>query len=474
MKRRRFIKLSGAISMSPALMFLFKDLHASALGNEIQNKTFFLYNHANGLNRTCVRKAKDSTGSVVAQGPLTTLADNIKQVSVVDTLRCDNGVDQHGNGIGAYTCAGDDPNEAAGPSIDWTIAQGLSAEPLSSSLILGLPFRRNDFNCASGLTVSAFGARQKRIPEYDLFATWNKYFDSTQISIPRGSSAMNDDLRAHLLARVGDDTKRQMALLPSYERQKAQQYIDSLNQLEKTFNSVRTPCSDFSLGNNLEISANQVQRNLQSSTDHLENYWDAMMSMSAALVSCGLKNQVSFLHSIGCAHMLYPTGRNDGTVFNGHWHDSLPVGEGDGLSENELNEEFNTAPKFVPFSDKQTGDGETGADMDYVLSLHAGHINKFWNLLKQAPDYSGGNMADNATLVWASDGGGKHHDGQSSYCPIIVSGDNTRIKKGVFVPGSSRPIADLWLTLAAQHDINLERFGDGTNGGTTKISELLI
>ncbi len=475
MKRRRFIKLSGAISMSPVLMYLFQGLHNSALGNESSNKIFCLYNHANGLNRTCVRKARDGSGSVVAQGPLTTLAENISQVSVVDTLWCDSGVDQHGNGLGAYTCAGNEVSEAAGPSIDWTIAQGLSADPLSSSLVLGLPFRRNDFNCASGLTVSAFAARQKRIPEYNLYAAWRQYFDTTQSSAPSGEQGMNDQLRAQLLARVGEDTKRQMALLPSQERQKAQQYIDSLSQLEKSFNSVGNSCSDFSLGNNLELTENQVQQKLRSGSDHLDNYWDAMVSMSAALISCGLKNQVTLLHSIGCAHMLYPSGRDDGSVFNGHWHDSIPPGEGEGLEEEELGDNFDKIPKFVPFSDEETGDGETGADMDYVLSIHARHINRFWNLLKQAPSSSGGNMADNATLVWASDGGGKHHDGTETYCPIIVSGDQTRIKKGVFVPGESRPLADLWLTLAREHGVSLNRFGDGRGGGGSgTIPELLI
>ena len=101
MQRRRFIKLSGAISLSPALTTLFHSLHSSAMGNEVGQQIFCLYNHANGLNRTCVRKVRASDDSVSAQGLLAPLADNIGQVSVVDTLWCDNGGDQHGNGMGA-------------------------------------------------------------------------------------------------------------------------------------------------------------------------------------------------------------------------------------------------------------------------------------------------------------------------------------------------------------------------------------
>lgn len=462
MKRRNFVKLSGAISMSPALMYLFGGLHSSALGAETDNKAFVLYNHANGLNRTCVRKGKGSNNTVIANGPLAPLAENIGQVSVVDTLTCENGPFQHGNGMCAYTSAGDSSIKAAGPSIDWTIASALSQDPLSTSSIFGMPFTRTGFNCANGLTVSAYNANQARFPAYNIYNVWKQFFNPSSQN-PQNNSSPRSQMKAQLIDRVLEDTNRQLKRLPAFERQKAQQYMDSLNQLEKTVTNTVVTCSSYPEPSNLEIRGNQVEEQLQIGSEHLEEYWRTYVEISAALITCGLKNQITLLHSIGCAHILYPSGRGDGTVFNGHWHDSQP-GE---LRGDDITDNFRDVPKFTPFRGE-----ETGRDMDYVLSIHARHINHFWNKLKEAPTESG-TMADATTLVWASDGGGKHHDGSDTFTPVILSGNGTPIKKGAYVQGDSRPLADLWKTLAITHGAQLNRFGDGRDGGNNVIPEIL-
>lgn len=437
------------MSVSPALVSLFGMLHQSALGQELTNDVFVQYNIANGLTRDNVRRGRGNNNEVIAGPIFTPLSKYLNNISVIDTLRNVNGTYQHGNGEAAWTCAGDYRNIGAaggglgfdGPSLDWRIAEALSDEPAQASALLGLPYRMGGGNCGAQKTISASAAGKKITPEFDVYQAWEKYFDVT--SITNNQRAFK---QINLISKVMEDTRRQMNLLPAHEKAKADQYLDSLNELEK---SLAPPdnvlaCLDTPQPQNLDLSQGGISSAFNNAV-HLPKYWQAVVDLGANLIGCGLKQQVTLLHSMACAHMRYDSGRGDGSMLDHHWHDSNPSFNG----------------------------GETGDDMDRILAMHTGYVNSILDKLSEIPGFTPGEtLLDRTKIMLGSDGGGRHHSGWDKYCLILFAGDKTNLVKGRYIDGDGRPLADFLLTMLKSFDPSADFFGDGANGGGSTINEL--
>ncbi len=465
--RRGFINVGGALSASTLLSELFKKLHFEALGAEVPMPTsFILYSHGNGLQRSQLRNSLQGN-QLVPTGGLDNLKPFLKNLMVADTLPCSMAQYIHGTGSSTYSCTnrqignGDATGGANGitngPSIDWVIAKAMSAGNIDlakqNSIALKLPFLRSGGWCNYG---TFLGRENKEAT--DLMWNPQDVWDSLFGGLKTGNPALANPavvspeeklrldrqrMQSSVLDGVLADIQKNMAKLPSTEKQKLKQYLESIRDIEKSISVMAAnPTSGTPEITPLQMCAIPTKTTVKVADtieQHTPELWEIMCDMASLAISCGIKRQVSLMHSWGCGHLTYKIGDKD---YNHHFHDSSNAYD------------------------------ENGPIMASIVNLHASYAARIWKSLSDAK-WSGKSVADSAALLWMSDGGGAHHNGADSHCAVVLSGNDIPLKKSAYVQiNGSANLAEFHYTLSKIFGSKDSTFGDGTLPVKKEISEI--
>jgi hypothetical protein len=385
---------------------------------------YLLYNHANGLQNIHLDKTSvDAAGTPTFASFMEAFTPHRDQVTVVRGLYCTPGAYLHGNGSSALSCAqrGTITNGAAGIStsvvggatVDQVIADALyetqAGSPKLRTLVLGHPLVIAEGNCVQG-TVVGTGADEPVFPLLDAVQAHETIFGVTD------QDEVLVGLQQSYLDFVKDDIQSFENELPSAEKQKMQQYLQSVREVEQSLTSLA----------NCEETPPQA---FEQVTQNYPEFWRYMQDLAVVALSCGATRQVSMLHTYGCVHFTY---------------------QFDGVGRNHHEDVSHT--------------DEGGAFMERILRFHADQVVYMYERLAEIPE-GDGTVADNLLIQWGSDGGGSHHGGSGSH-PIVWLGTAGGAMKGgqwIDFPGNSHALACGHLTAARAMGVPLDTFGDGTD-----------
>lgn len=434
-----------------ALGPLVRSLEAQAQGDAGASKKFILYNHANGFQLSQIRQTtRRSNTDFTLSGCLAPLAEFRSELNILEQFHVTPGSYLHGNQASALSCSnrgsisdagtGQTTNSVVSETIDQLIARTVSSKDRFHSLALGHPFAMTSGNCAPDKTI--LGAKNGTLifPEADPLKAYTKIFSGfvapTADAATQAEAARQLAIKKSHLDYLRQDIARINAALPSAQKAKLEQYLDSLRALEMRLAPVAATasCSVPS-----KPSTPAPTRNTNS-----PELWKIMCDLAVAALSCGQTHQVSLLHSFGCMHMVY---QFDGESWNHHeqvCHNKGPAG------------------------------GEDGAFASKILAFHASNVAYLFKQLKAIKEGSG-TLADNTLILWMSDGGGRHHNGSSMHPAVLLGTAGKALRTGNYLTfaDGKRPLADVHMTAAKAMGVTLSSFGDGTDPGSGIITELM-
>lgn len=388
-----------------------------------ERRRFLLYNHCNGLQNFHLNQSEVTTpSSFTLNSFMQPFAPHQAELTVVQNLFCNTGRYLHGNASSALSCAdrgapsaaaGISPMVVGGPTIDQIIATALHEREDSKTklrtLVLGHPLVIQDGNCVQG-TIVGTGQNEPVFPMLDAVEAHQTIFGVTnQDEVLAG-------LEQSYLDFVKDDIAAFEAELPSPERQKMQQYLNSVREVEQSLTS---------LANCEEVRP----QTFPQQTKNDPAFWRYMQDLAVIALSCEATHQVSMLHTYGCVHFRYLF---DGEEKNHH--------------ETVSHEE------------------ENGPFMEKILRFHAEQVVYMYERLKEIPE-GDGTMADSLLIQWMSDGGGMHHNGAGQH-PVVFLGTAGGALKGqqwLRFDDDELALACAHVTSARAMGLEMDTFGDGTD-----------
>lgn len=414
-------------------------LDREARGHSADPKArFILYNHCNGIQKIHLDKsAVRSPTDFDLASFMTHFSPYQAELSVVQNLYCSPGAYLHGNASSALSCtqrggntgsfngaAGISTMVVGGPTIDQLIATHLGQEERLRSLVLGHPLAITDGNCTQG-TIIGRDKDQPVYPTLDPILAHQLVFGvagQNQILIAQNKSYL-DFLK--------DDIKGFQAELPASERQKLEQYLESVREVEQALSGGLGSCPD--------MESQPFDEVKPGTTHNSPAFWRYMCDLAVAALQCGATRQVSMLHSSGCVHLQYTF---DGATRN-HHEDVCHTDEG-------------------------------GEFMEKILGFHAEHFAYMYQKLKAIPE-GGGTMADSLLMAWMSDSGGAHHGGTRSHTMVMLGKGNGAIRPGQWFryPEEKHPLGRAHITLARATGLKLSSFGDGSDPCNGPLPELM-
>lgn len=410
-------------------------LDQEARGQFETTPRFVLYNHCNGLQTFHLNKSVVSSPTDFELAAFMTNFEPFKdELTVVERMYCGTGRYLHGNGSSALACAnrgqingaaGISPRVVGGITIDQAIADHLGKDSRLRSLVLGHPLAQRGGNCVQG-TIAGRANNEPVFPTLDPLQAHELVFGVG------GQDEVLSELEQSYLDFVKDDIQVYSATLPGTERQKLDQYLESVREVERAIISGEAT--------NCEPLPTEEFPDAVEGTEHNNPaFWRYMIDLGVAALQCGATQQLTMLHSYGCVHLRYTF---DGVTKNHH--------------EQVSHEE------------------ENGPFMANILNFHAENVAYLYGRLKDIPE-GNGSMADSTLLAWMSDGGGKHHDGAESHNMIYLGNGNGRLRSGQWLKleQDAVPLGRAHLTAAHATGLELETFGDGTDPIESPIQELL-
>jgi len=426
-----------ALAASSLLGGLVLRLDREAQGAVTSVPRFILYNHSNGLqnfhlNKSAVRSPTDFTLS----GFMTHFEPFKQELTVAQNLFCTAGAHLHGNSSSALSCTergaeisveGIMEMVVGGPTIDQWIASRLGQSSRLRSLVLGHPFDVSYGNCAQG-TISGRAKNEPVYPTLDPVKAHQLIFGV------QNQDEVLIQLQKSYLDFVKDDIQSFHAQLPGAERQKLEQYVESVREIERSLaGGLAGACPQIGAQEFTQKSEPDIQGELQNSNNPA--FWRYMCDLGVAALQCGATQQLSMLHTYGCIHLMYEF---DGVSRNHHFD----VGHQD----------------------------EQGTFMDKILGFHAEQVAYMYKKLKDVPE-GAGTMADSLLMAWMSDGGGYHHGGNQAHSMIWLGKGSGRLQTGKwhrFVEAvgpnpAQYALGRAHVTTAQALGLELNDFGDGTD-----------
>ncbi|MEM9459771.1 MAG: DUF1552 domain-containing protein [Myxococcota bacterium] len=415
--RRRFLALAGCGLVGSMMVRLDRE----ARGIEpTSTRRFILYNHCNGLqNHHLEQSTVDGPSTFTLRSFMEAFVPHQSALTVVQNLYCSTGRYLHGNGSCALACAdrgppdgaaGISPKVVGGVTIDQLIATALQEQDPDvklRTLVLGHPLTISNGNCVQG-TIIGTGDNEPLYPILDAEEAHQTIFGVTN------QDEVLRDLQKSYLDFVKDDIQAFEAELPGQERQKMQQYLDSVREVEKSFTN---------LANCDEIPA----QSFEHQTHNFPEYWRYMQDLAVIALSCGATRQATMLHTYGCVHFNYTF---DGETKNHH--------------------------------ERVSHEEENGPFMEKILRFHADQVVYLYERLAEIPE-GDGTMADGLLIQWMSDGGGRHHNGADRHPVVFLGAAGGAMNTGQWLRFSNDEysLACAHVTAARAMGLELDTFGDG-------------
>lgn len=432
--RRRFMALAASGVVGGLVLRLDKE----AQGQVDERPRFVLYNHCNSLQTSHLNNSEVNSPTDFELNTFMSVFEPHKaNLTVLQGMDCSPGGYLHGNASSALSCTERGTNTGAfgggagitdvligGPTFDQVIADHLHKDEPIRSLVLGHALDITDGNCTQG-TIIGRDMNNPIYPTIDPLRAHELVF---------GVGGQNEVLIAmeqSYIDFVKDDIAVFQAQLPMAERQKVEQYLESVRELERTVAGGRS-------GACLEVPAQDFEDAEAGTTQNQPEYWRYMCDLAVAAMQCGATRQASMIHSSGCVHLRYTF---DGRTANHH---------------------------------RDICHGEEGGDFNRkILQFHAENVVRIWEGLQAVPE-GNGTMADNTLITWMSDGGGKHHGGRNQHNMIYLGNGNGAIQTGQWQRlGGDYALGCAHLTSMRAMGLELEEFGDGSDRVDRPVQEIL-
>lgn len=437
MKRRTFVRGAGSLAAASGLGFFGGvarnfEAHAAETAPSLRLVVFVV---ANGLDwqryRAAGKRPSGASGDVaLTLGPaLSAFEAHQADMLLVEGLGnpFDRGL--HGNGFAALSVTkGGNEELPGGISFDRFMAQRLGATTRFDSINLATAFKDSD-PCHR----SADGAGQPFPAEKSPLAAYSRLFDKLDAS---GTDAAKLRLLRDqsLLDFAQDDIGRLKASLGSFEKQKLEQYSDSLRDLERRLVAEQGATPACARGEPPTVGdANSDAGERMLISDELI---EAQLGIGFNALLCGLTRIATI---------------NFGTSAGGVSHYGFQKLVNSGSHHKYCHDQNMAALLEI--------DG-------YIYQK----IAAFWSKLKSVPE-GNGSMADSTVILIVNDGGGRHHDGWNDIPFITLGSLGGKLKTGrmITVEGVEAPYeaydglrvsSDYYVALANAFGIETTTFGE--------------
>jgi len=384
-RRRQFIAGlglgAGATILTPWLRGVLARAHGQSGGGA---KRFVMF-----VNSLGVREGHRVTGGGTdfdlgeSWAPLAPYRDRLL---VVENFYQPFNMHLHGNRWGFACTEGVGPEDAdvrpGGATIDRLIAREISQGRALTSLSL-TPFVSGNGARRGYASVSADG-RDVVYPSDGPVAAFARLFGSGEAGMDEDEAAARIRRDRRVLDFAADDVRRLRARLAGPERERLDQYLASIEELQDQIGRV----ADTRAACDVPSAPDPAFR-----TD--DDPEDVKMAISVRLAQealvCGFTNQLTFVSG----NETFPFLGEDGEIGRHQmWH-------GDG-----------TPAKHTKF-----------------YAYQAAQMAAIWERLEAVPE-GDGTMADDTLMMWINQSGGGHHNGSYDYWVMLLSGRNVDLDAG--------------------------------------------
>ncbi|MEM9457820.1 MAG: DUF1552 domain-containing protein [Myxococcota bacterium] len=361
--RRNFLRGLGVGAGAMLLTPMARMLVSEAMGQEAsEDKRFLLYNNFNGIVEGAGHPQMGADETDFDLGAYeTTLGSHREDITWVTNLYNPHNYDLHGNvwHLTVMPTVGDDL--PGGPSIDRVIAQEIGAGmPFSSLTLQPIKYKKG------GDDFSADGASNPIATPYnEPVTTFAEVFgmaagEDPQLAAERLAKDMS------VLDSLTGDISRMQSRLAGPERQKMEQYLDSLRGLEQRLQNLAAISCD-NLGAP-DPSLGDYPAPGRSNPDSVPpEAPQAMIDIGVHALACGLTRVVVLQWNDGVGFLGDGVGSHNDT-----WHGGTP-------------ERFRLYHEY-----------------------HGGNLARIWEMLQQF-ETGAGSVADSSLVMWTSRNGSGHH-----------------------------------------------------------------
>ncbi len=449
--RRDALKLAG---LSLFAQSVFDQIYSQAFAAQLQRPRLVIYMSGNGLESRFVNRIKTqgTPGAMKfdlgeAFSPLKMFEDNLL---IVKNTYNNISRDLHGMGFSSLTCAKDigrqnqESGVPGGMSIDQYLKKEMNLKEPFSSLALGVKEGGAVKECL------ASGPGQVVTCGFDPMQSFERLFGASgQVNNAAAVETMAAaDLQKQrqdriakkkkILDRVSQDVATLRTMMASSERGKLDQYLNSLEVMEKRLDM---DSKGGASGDQANAVCNPVKPK-SGSLDEIKYVVTENLNLTLAAFSCGLARSATHINSRGGQHQSYSPGNTPGLTASMNHH-----GDGAHMGLEEVK---------------------------FIYRLHAQMIADFYGALQKIPEGSG-TMADNTIVVWLSDNGGEHHTGNDNVPFFILAPKNgpLLVNRMIEFPSNKISTTKLWVSIAHAMGVKVNSFGDGTDPSDGPISEIM-
>lgn len=437
--RRRFVASLGLGAGAYLLTPLSRKLVAEAMGADKPRKRFILFTSSNGFVRSHYAQTARSETDFDLNAVMQPFAPFKRELSIVQPLHCPFDRTLHGNNFGGLTnMQSPGPRHSThdiyytpgGPTIDRFIAKKIGEQDTFSSLYLGPAYSAGGGGptgaCADGAG-KGYSGYAHPMKAYEAIFRGGAAGQSS----PEETAALLAQNRSALDA-IKADVSRLSGALAAPERERMDQYLESLRALERQ------------LGNLAAAGACQAETPKLGSCNKSKPSYEtisrenveALAQIGLNALKCGLTHVLHLtILGFGGPHISYcwihPT-----TEHNCHHGNIKSAIDGQGLFKHN-----------------------TWASV--------------WKGLRETPE-SGGTMADNAVAVYFNVCGGAHHHGSDSMPAVILGNAGGALRTGRYLslPSKKYTPGHLWVSIANAVGAKTDTFGSAahSNGGLPGLS----
>ncbi len=447
MKRRQFLRGVGVCMALPALESMqsvramavsaTRGLATTASGAPL--RTAFIYFPNGAIPSAWWPSASSDSDSQLHSmsqtlKPLESHRGSIQVLKGLDNLSANGGPDgggDHARGNGTFLTGVRLKKSAsdiqAGVSIDQIIAKKVGDTTRFASLELTCDSKRQTSGCDSGYScayqynISWSSATTPMSPESNPRSVFERLFGTGNPGERRDNLARRRDEQRSLLDFVLEDARSMQRRLPSTDREKLAQYLHGIREIEKRIEKAERFGS---------VSDPSV-----ATPEGVPDSYEEYIQLTYDLLFLAFQTDSTRVASLLLAH--------DGSNRS---FDHIGIVEG----HHDLTHHQNKADQIKKVEE---------IDQWYVR-MFAGFLDK----LASTQDVDGKSLLHNSMILYGSgNADGNRHT--HSDLPIVLAGNaGGAITPGRFVDHKSKPLTNLYLTLAQQMGVqDLERFGDSTS-----------
>jgi len=366
--------------------------------------------------------------------PLSAHQDSLLVLSGLTNLAADaNVAGDHARGTGSFlTCAAVNRSESeviSGVSIDQLLAQHLAGKTARGSLQLGIVGGDGIGDCDSGYSCSyvhnvSWAAPSTPLPQVTSPAlVFDLLFGGEDPNATAEDKARRQHYRLSVLDTVLEEIHALEPKLSAGDNAKLQEYLTGVRELE-----VR-------IAEGTSLVCTPPERPVSS--EHVPEITGQMVQLMATAFECDLTRVISFMLGNGASRMA-------------HDHLGIPSAHHD-LSHH-------------------LDDPESLAALAAIDTWEVQQLALLLDELAQRTDVSGESLLDNTLVMFSSEiSDGNSHSHRD--LPVLLAGGGSgTVTSGRHLDLSGTPIADLYLSMASAHGLELGSFGQDGTGPIYELS----